>query len=265
MFRTQMPRVYELKDLIGDPTSPNAYFQDFDNKVRDSPHHVMQIFLRWERELRGLDFDAWEFLKTEASPHLVHRDANGRGWQQLFDVLDQARAYNYLIAIGCSSVRFIPRADKQGLQTPDLEALLGSDKVLCEVKTINISQKEVRARSEFTVRSIGIRLEEGFFCKLRSDVMSAKSQMQAYNASSATRHYVYINLCFDDFLAQCKEDYFRQIDQYLSENPIPGAQLIFHNDHTAFYTPLRMTNATVVNDDYEANSPSPPVIRGFGE
>jgi hypothetical protein len=247
MFRKQMPQLYELRDLIHDPRSPDAYFQNFDNNVRDSPHHVLQIYLRWEKELRGLDSDAWEFLKGEARPYLVHKDPSGRGWQQLFDCLNEARAYNYLKAAGCSNVRFIPRADKQDLRTPYLEAVLGSDKVLCEVKTINISERELRARNQLTVRGIAIRLDAGFFRKLRSDVTDAENQMQAYDATGAARHFLYINPCFDDFLAEYKKDYFRQIDQYLSDNPIPDVKLIFHNDFTAFYEPLAMTNATVVN------------------
>ena len=130
------------------------------------------------------------------------------------------------------------------------------------MKTINISQNEVRARTEFTVRSIAIRLDDGFFRKLRSRVTEAKNQMRAYDATSEARHYVYINPCFDDFLAQCKEDYFRQIDDYLSGNPIPGVKLIFHNDHTAFYKPLAMTNATVVNDgdDDRIGCIPPPIL-----
>lgn len=223
------------------------YFQNFERHVRESPHHVEPIYLRWEKELQGLDSNAWEFLKGEASPYLVHKDRGGRGWQQLFDILNQARAYNRLKTLNCSSVRFIPRAEKQGLRTPDLEAALGAEKVLCEVKTIGISQEEVRARNYFTVRSIAIRLEDGFFRKLRSDILDAKDQMDAYDAMGTAQQYVYINTCFDDFLAQCKEEYFRQIDQYLSDYPIPAVKLVFHNDHTAFYKPLGMTNATVVN------------------
>jgi hypothetical protein len=200
-----------------------------------------------EKELQGLDSNAWEFLKGEASAYLVHRDQSGRGWQQLFDILNQARAYNYLRTLSCSTVRFIPRAKIQGLRTPDLEAALGSKRILCEVKTINVSQEEVRARNEPTVRSTAIRLEDGFFRKLRSDIRVAKEQMHAYDAMGTAQRYVYINLCFDDFLAEYKDEYFRQIDQYLSDNPFPAVELVFHNDYTAFYKPLAMTNATVVN------------------
>ena len=244
MFRTQMPRIYELRDLIDNPTSPDAYFQNLDKNVQDSPHHVRQIYLCWENELQGLDDDAWEFLKSEASPYLIHKDPSGRGWQQLFDILNQARAYNYLKAIGSSNVRFIPRAESR---TPDLEGVLDSGRVLCEVKTINISQKEVRAREEFTGRNIANQLDDGFFRKLHSDITEAKDQLHAYDATSEVRYYVYINLCFDDILGECKGEYFRQIDQYLSDSPVPGIDLVFHNDQTPFHKALAMTTAAVVN------------------
>ncbi len=57
MFRTQLPRIYELRDLTADPTSPDAYFQNFDEYVQDSLH-VRQIYARWEKDLQGLDHDA---------------------------------------------------------------------------------------------------------------------------------------------------------------------------------------------------------------
>lgn len=249
MFRDKLPRLYELRDLIDDPTSVNAYFQDFEKHLKDSPHHVVQIYVRWERTLQTLDLDAWEFLRNEARPYLTCRDGKGRGWEQLFNILNQARAYSYLKATGCSNIRFIPRADAQGLETPDVEAVLGSNRLLCEVKSVNNSQDEVNARTKLTVRSIAIRLDPGFFKKLQSDIDKAKNQMYAYDQCGTTARLVYINLRFDDFLAQCKEDYFRQIDEYLSENPVTAVNLVFSNDRTAFYKPLSMANATVDNED----------------
>jgi hypothetical protein len=242
MFRVQLPRIYELRDLIADPTSPNAYFQNFGNNVRDSLH-VRQIYDRLEKDLRGLDDDAWGFLKSEAAPYLVSKDRS-RGWQQLFDILNQAHAYNHLKRIGCSNVRFIPRTSTR---TPDLEAVLDSRRVLCEVKTINISQQEVRARKEFTAKDIGGQLDDGFLRKLHSDIRNAEEQLHAYDATSEVRYYVYINPCFDDILGEHKEMYFQQIDQYLLDCLTPGIDLVFHNDHTPFHKALAMATAAVDN------------------
>lgn len=244
MFRMQMPRLHELRDLISDPNSLDAYFQNFEKNVQGSPRHVKKIYLSWENELNGLDGNAWELLKSEASSYLIRKDRSGRGWQQLFDILNQARAYNYLKAIGCSDVRFIPRSDTR---TPDLEGILDSVRTLCEVKTINISEEEARARREFTVRTIVTRLDGGFFRKLKSDLLQAMDQLRAYDTTNEARYFAYVNLCFDDFLGEFKREYFRQIDQYLSDNPIPGIAIVFHNDRMPFHEELAIANATVVN------------------
>src|SRR4051812_47022161 len=114
MLRKQLPRIYELRDLIADPTFSSAYFQNFDWNVRDSAH-IRGIYDRWEKDLQGLDDDAWSFLKSEAAPYLVCKDGRGRGWQQLFDILNQAHAYNYLKAVGASNLRFIPRSKQASI------------------------------------------------------------------------------------------------------------------------------------------------------
>ena len=146
MFRMLLPRLYELRDLIADPTSPHAYFRDFDEHLKDSLH-IRDIYRRLESDLQGLDGPAWEFLKSEASPYLVHKDRSGRGWQQLFDILNQARAYNYLETIGCSNVHFIPPAKRRSTRTPDLEAVLNSRRVLCSPQGDGVGE-ESRACTE---------------------------------------------------------------------------------------------------------------------
>ena len=48
-----------------------------------------------ELDLQGLDAKAWAFLKSEVAPLLAAKDPK-RGWQSLFDKLNQAKAFNYL-------------------------------------------------------------------------------------------------------------------------------------------------------------------------
>src|SRR6266511_3924165 len=135
MFGKQLRRLYELKSLVPDLSDPTAYFYEFENRLQDPL--CMEFFCRCEKELQCLDDDAWAFLKDEVKPYLVTRSPDGRRWQQLFDVLGQARAYNHLKAsVGCSNVHFIPRASESGRETPDLEGIHDSGRVLCEVKTI---------------------------------------------------------------------------------------------------------------------------------
>jgi hypothetical protein len=238
--------VYELRDLIEDPSAPGAYFQDFDNLVRDHPD-VMQYWFAREEELRGLDVVSWDFLKNEARPYLTRRDQN-RGWHQLFTILNQARAYNYLRDIGCSTVQFIPRATLKGEETPDLEAELNSLTVLCEVKTINISDEEAVARVDFKARTTTGRLEPGFFNKMTSDIKKAKEQMDSYDPRTNVRRIVYLVVNFDDLLGDCKEQHFKQVDQYLAQNKFPGIEVVFHNQKTPLHKSIAMTAAKVVNE-----------------
>jgi hypothetical protein len=114
----ELPRVNELRALIADPSADSAYFgQDFDERFRGSPAR-QRVWLGRERELQGLDDIAWAFLKDEARPYLMQKDKKGRGWQQLFTILNQASAYNFLIQqLRCTDVRFVPRDART--ETPD--------------------------------------------------------------------------------------------------------------------------------------------------
>jgi hypothetical protein len=243
MFRSQLPRLYELKDLINDPASPDAYFQNFDAHLMDSAH-IMSIYVRWEGALQSLDTDAWECLKNEASPRLMASNKRGRGWQGLFDILNQAHAYNYLKRIGCTGVVFVPRTKTK---TPDLEGWIDGGKILCEVKTLNISDDEIQGRRGGIVRNFAIRLEAGFFGKLRDAIAAAQHQMCVFDTLGSARHMVYVSPCFDDFLGECKEEYFRQIDDHLVEHPFDGIEIVMHNAHTPFHMPIFMKAARVDN------------------
>ncbi len=246
MFRQEMPRVYELRDLIIDTSKPCAYFQDFDGSIRDEPSKK-QVWLACEREFQRLDPESWQFLKSEALPYLMTRDA-GRGWQQLISILNQARAHNYLTDEGCLGVRFIPRSEINGKETPDLEGVLNGMKVLCEVKTVNISDAEATRRQTGGVGSITNSLDEGFFRKLRSALLKANRQMEVYGGKGDVRRIAFVVLNFDDFLCEHKADYFGQIDRHLAANPISGVDIVFYNQRTAFHCHVSVQNAVVVNE-----------------
>jgi hypothetical protein len=169
-----------------------------------------------------------------------------RGWSQFFDTLNEARGYRYLKATGCSGVRFITC---EAGETPDLEADLEGARILCEVKTINISDEEANARvSDNKVITSRVDLEEGFFRKLAKVIQKAEQQMDAYGPKLGTRKIVYLVVNFDDLLGDCKERFFAQLDRHLIENPVPGVELVLHNQRTPLYKAINMTAATVVNE-----------------
>lgn len=242
-----MPRVFELRDLIDEPQSPDAYFQDFELTLCDGL--AREIWLAREREFQLLDATSWETLKEEAQPYLTRHDPSGRGWSQLINILNQARAHNHLVARGCSDVAFVPRGKKP---TPDLEGRLNDRKVLCEVKTLNISAEEAERRNTWAVGATTASLDGKFLKKLTSTLCKAKSQMLAYDNGAAYIAFIIIN--FDDFFGEYKADYYAQIDQHLESEAVQGIEIVIYNQRTAFHPRITMRSAFVVN---EAGWPKP--------
>ena len=255
MFRKDLPRVYELRDQIKEPDTPMAYFQDFENSLLQSPLK-MEKFLKLEKVLQRLDEDSWHFLKNEASEYL-EKKIEWRGWEQFFNFINQAWGYNYLKDKGCSNIKFIHSSSKRGVESPDLIGVSGKVKFICEVKTMNISDVEAKVRYSNRVRIVIQedipRLEQGFFKKLMGYLGKAKQQIKAYELAALevgekARRIAYIIVNFDDFWGEYKQEYFQQIDQYLSDNSIPGLEIVFHNQRTCFNQIITMECATVFNE-----------------
>ena len=247
MFRNEMPRVYELRDLIDDPLSPCAYFQNFDTSICDDDPSKKQTWLAREEAFQKLDLESWSFLKSEAFPYLTAQDPNGRGWEQLISILNQAYAYNYLVDQGCLVVRFIPRADKAGQETPDLCGVYKGRKVLCEVKTMQVSENEATCRQAQQGRVITNILSGGFLNKLHHDLCKAKKQLASYASAEDTKRIVFLIINFDDALGEYKAGYYAQIDQYLATASFPDIDIVLYNQWTPFHAKMSMKHAIVVN------------------
>lgn len=241
-----MPRVFELIALLKDRDHPSAYFQCFEESLRSEPAKL-ETWRAREREFERLDNCAWTFLKTEALPFLTARDAI-RGWEQLIAILNQARAHNYLVNEGHQNVRFIPRAKNKGVETPDLEAESGATKVLCEVKTVQISEVEATRRSCGGVGSVDVQMTEKFFAKLSSALSKAKSQMCSYGSASVGRRIAFIIFNFDDLLGEYKGSYYRQVDRFLATDPVSDIDVVIFNQRTVFNTPVKLVHASVINE-----------------
>jgi hypothetical protein len=245
MSRSELPRVYELIDLIDDRAHPNSYFQNFERSIEDGVEK-RNVWLAREKELQRLGREAWGFLKDEALPYLTACSYCGRGWEQLISMLNQARAYNFLLDLGCSEIRFISRI--KGQETPDLEARSDSIPVICEVKTVNKSAQEAEARQSGAPSFTLTTLDPGFFNKLTADLEKAKCQMVSYNNSPDVRHIAFVVVNFDDQLGEYKTDYYKEIDQYLAGIPVAGIEVVFFNQRTCFHNEVMMKNAMVINE-----------------
>lgn len=254
MFREEFHRLYELRDRIKSPDSLNPFFEDLDINLQNPQKRIRCC--PYEDALQSLDSGSWEFLKNKAANPLTKWDEkNARGQQQLIDILNEALAYSFLKReIGCSDINFIPKSKENKIETPDLEGRLGHIKVICEVKTINISDDEALTRREMSLSchprcdQPPCKLEQGFWDKLRKDLTKAKSQIEAYDSGNETRHMVYIITNFDDMWEYHKEEYYQEIDDFLSKDIIQGIEIVFHNRRTVSNEVIIMKNATVFNE-----------------
>ena len=191
---------------------------------------------------------SWRLLKEEARQYLCAPDQRGRGWEQLINIFNQARAHNYLEDEGCSLICFIPRERNQGLKTPDLKAVLNGRNVLCEVKTINASQAEIDRRQAGRVGSSTDLLDSGFLSKLDKTLRGAKCQMNFYDADESVRRIVFVVVNFDDNIGEYKHCLYAQIDSHLADSSIQGIETAFYNQRTAFHTNISMLHAHVINE-----------------
>jgi len=171
-----------------------AYFQVNDDKF-SNPLKV-RYFRRIENDLQGLDADAWDALKSAAARRLIR--TKDRGWQPLFDTLNEAKAYNHPVAIGCTSVRFIPQSKNKGQRTPDLQAMSESVVTFCEVKTINMSDAEAERLRSGRVGTTLLLVEDGLLNKITSDLRNADDQMRKFYPLNDARRIIYVIVNFDN-------------------------------------------------------------------
>ena len=221
--KTDLERIAELRDAAIRLNSPLAYFQPNDTKFSDP--RKRRFFVDIERDLQSLDVDAWQFLKSEAVPLLTAKHPT-RGWTQLFEKLNEAKGYRHLARIGCPNIAFIPRSKTISVRTPDLQGFLLIGKVLCEVKTINVSLIESNRRWSGGVGTKLAHLEDGFFNKLTSDINTAASQMAAHDADPGVRRIVYVVINFDDSLHEYAVEYQRQIESYFASASTTGIEVV---------------------------------------
>lgn len=57
-LREVLPRIYELKAMVADPSQPHAYFQDFEDGL-ERYETKLAAFVKLERQLAFLDMTAW--------------------------------------------------------------------------------------------------------------------------------------------------------------------------------------------------------------
>jgi hypothetical protein len=216
----ELPRTYELVASLKD--APKSYFKNFAVSLQDNAIK-RKYFVDIEAELAGLDGAAWDYLKTKVGPLFMKKE-QARGWQGAFSELNEAKAYNFLIRRGCTSVEFIPH--RSDAKTPDLRAKMGNVDVLCEAKTINRSERVILAQMQKAASSVSNRLSIEFFAKLASTIRHADQQMAAFSSAPDIQRIIYLVINFDDSLHEYVDDYLVQIQEQKEQFVLPGLEIV---------------------------------------
>ncbi len=152
MCRNHFPRLFELSDLLPEPVPASLAFPAL-NKTLLEPGK-REYFEKTEVDLQGMDEAAWAAIKEKLKRWPKVRTHEHRALEPLYEILNEAKGYNYLKRTGCSNVRFVRVSARQNEKTPDLAAEHRGQQVLCDVKTINRSYNEVeRARTGGVLRA----------------------------------------------------------------------------------------------------------------
>lgn len=217
-------RVRELSNFHED--NETSYFYEFWQDFESVPLRV-KAFAVLEEELQSLDDESWIQLRSEASELCLHHSVD-RGWNKLFEKLNEAKGYRFLQSLGCENIIFIPRSKKNGIETPDLEAKLNDGYVLCEVKTINVSDSLLSARRNIKVRDVQSTLPEGLKNKLKDVVAKAHSQLSVYRDNA--KKLIYLVISFDDELAY-RNELNSETRTLLNNLDLNNVEVVIHNGH----------------------------------
>src|SRR5262249_35295839 len=133
--------------------------------------------------------------------------------------LNESFAYRHLVRRGFTGVRLLP---EDGRRVPDIRYRHGRRIKHCEVKTISISDDEISRRESSEVFSnVYVRLQQGFFKKLASDIVAAKTQI----VERGTGGLVYVVVVWDDIALDYYQSYRRALAAFASVNGIDDVHI----------------------------------------
>jgi len=216
-------RLYEFKKLCTKFEKPcDCYFHNLDDLLKDQNTHYTNL----AKELNRLDEISWKYLKEKCSPYLCLNNKK-RGWEQLFNILNEAKGYGYLLDKGCNIVQFISTSRK-GEETPDLEGSNKGAKFLCEVKTLNKSDCEIERREKRYAKGVEFNLNEGLQSQLKKIINKAKSQLLNYQVANVKKRIVYIIVCNNDWQPDVKSRIYRQTTFFVKNFIEKGIEIKIH-------------------------------------
>ena len=175
------PRVRALITAAADAGKRGSFARTFDAAL-DTHLITREVLGDHEVDLACLDDEPWQSLMAAAVPRLYQ--TKNRGWDPVFDLLNEVKGYIYLKSMQCEDIAFVTPTYER--KSPDLRAILNGRPVLCEVKTISTSD--------------GAAPADAFFSgKFRRMIAEAQAQLDAFSDGDC-RKIIFIVLRFGEIL-----------------------------------------------------------------
>lgn len=192
-------------------TFPNdSYAINWKNTIESESTARVQ-FSEYERAFAALDEHSCEVLKRKAISHFKgHR--TGQLKQGFFHQLNEAFAFQYLSKRRVTDIRLL---EEDGSKKPDIEFKRRGSLWHCEVKSIGISEDEIKrfgGGNSFDA-SCYLRLSKEFFAKLSRSLSVADQQIHAMD----TKGLIFVVVRFDDFTSAHRQEYRNQLIEYLRD------------------------------------------------
>lgn len=243
-------RVLEIRDAVVALGGGAGFFEGFEESL-ELNIEKRRYFENIERDLSVLSGDDFQFLKGKVIYAFNKKDTE-RGWSPAINLLNEAKAYDYLLKSGCVDVSFIPESQSS---TPDISATCESRAVLCEVKTVNISKEELSARNCTCVTTVAAHLSSNFLeGKLLNIAKNAYKQINKYSRNNeiGSDNRLFIVMNFDHSVHEYIRNYMEDIKMacesfdFRAEN----GEFMFHeiafHTHSLFYSADEAPNGYVI-------------------
>lgn len=219
-----MPRLYDLYQ--GTPEGPDNYFFKLNRLLEDDALFVRKYYESLEKELEVLTESAWGDLKKKATSYVTVKSSR-RGWSQLFDALNEAKGYLFLLDEGYSDIVFIP---EENVKTPDLRALKSNQVVLLETKSLNQSEADIDyltpGPAGKMAQQVLYEIPAGLKQKIESTILGATEQLNAYEPSLDRRRICFLVIKLDTNISSTISSDIENLCQSLSGNDV-GVQVVF--------------------------------------
>ena len=153
-----------------------------------------------EKRLARLDSESWKVLREKAVPY-VSVDDSLRRYQQLWNILDEARGYVFLADQGYEQIKFIEqdKSKRGGKQSPDLIGYKTDSTAVLEVKTINESGDNLSEDASWRIEAVTVprNLSEALIRKIGATIEYANAQLESYPYPT-DRKIVFLVIRFDN-------------------------------------------------------------------